>query len=904
MNDADTTWALVIGIDVYDNVTPLAGAVLDAIEVVGWLRDLGVKDDRILLHASPCTAAVAPLKALGIPPRDCTEPEIWSSLSTLLDNNGSRLFVFLLGHGFYLLDGGCVFLTKEADHNALTNYGIDWLADLLRGRKYDRQFIVMDGCLNYAYPPSDRPTVEPGRHPGAKVDAPLEGVSQWFARAASQGETAAEPNSRGLFTSKLLETLNLTSPNPRCTVINDTTGEYEIDLYTAITNIVSPTVSKSIPTQHPGIKRLDEGPADGQAIVAAVAPKGTVALQTLVDPAAAVADIDSVTLQSRQYLWRRTIPAVTDTSLKLPFTTVLPIDMNLIGWCDLKPSTDWRDPDPLKRTTGDGRDIVFTLEKDWSSQTLKVTTIGRDNAVVAAMTPDALNAASDVIAAEDGQDTIWLSPSRTGAVLRTQVGYEQLLPAISQRIADAIDINTPGEVHTSIEFRHLPPPEPRWQGWTLDIDLDLTHADALGGFAADRDDVRIDGVSMSLHQLANRRQVAISGLGPALVELNLPWGRWTTIVEPPDDPTKAQPRLEFPETVGLPPIRNTLRDTVLKPGSDTVEDIAAGRPAFALAVTSDEQIEVFAASSGVAKQVLDGASPTDGWTALEDHGERLGEVTIYAEPPRYWPIGRLVSRSNSSSLYFPMYIPNLAFDNRIAPRLEPLSIDPSPLWDLLVSAGRLHSLTEDSAWKVLKKNANNPVLTFAASYASYIDGFTEPLEKLLEPWIRVAKDGETASGIPDVVILWHAYAMNASASQTRAHPVLSRPNPQRLQELATRGRVPMLRWGVSIGRSVAEHYDIPELAANLAHIEDRLKQRQRGRYGTTKAATAPPPDPPPQNPTRSRRPSPAPRKAGRPTCRTGRKTPPPASPPRSISTADTPSTTSSSGPRTDSLTPR
>ena len=55
MNEARTTWALVVGIDVYaDPAIPvLQGAVADALAACRWLRRLGVPDEQVLLHASP-----------------------------------------------------------------------------------------------------------------------------------------------------------------------------------------------------------------------------------------------------------------------------------------------------------------------------------------------------------------------------------------------------------------------------------------------------------------------------------------------------------------------------------------------------------------------------------------------------------------------------------------------------------------------------------------------------------------------------------------------------------------------------------------------------------------------------------------------------------------------------------
>ena len=752
MKDADTTWALVVGIDVYDHVKQLKGPVRDAIAVVGWLRQLGVTDDRILLHASPCPESRDLLKDLGIAHRGCTQSEIWQSLSTLLNNSGSRLFVFLLGHGYYLFDGGCVFLTKEADTNAMTNFGIGWLSDLLRTRSYQRQFILMDGCMNYGYAGSQRPTFKPGEYSGAPNDPGLASVSQWFGYAASPGETAAEPNGRGLFTTTLLAALDPAKPNPLCTTIDDATGAYELDLVKAITDVVNPTVAQQIRTQRPGIRRLDTGPADTRALVAAITPVQTVALRTLVDPMTAVPDVDYVTLVSQGFEWQRKVPHPMGSALNLPFTSVLPAGLKLIGWCEMKPETDWADPDVERVTTGTGGDVVFKLNRDRSIDVVKVTTVGVDDTVVAAMNSNAVTAATSIIARAGAQGKVWLSPSRTGGIVYVTAGEEGHLESVSRRIADAIDRNTSSDVHTTLERQQLPPAEskPRWHGWMLDIDLGPDQA-------RERPLVQIGDSSrgMSLLGLADLGQIAIDGLAPVRIVLNLPWGRWVTIVEPPDDAGNT-PRLVFPDGVGLPPVRNSLRGTVLQPETAAFEKIEYWKTAFALAVTTTEPAELHVGTGDLASRLLSGDDRTDDWPALYGTDKEMpGGPNLYRDDELMeadWPIGKLDVGSSRTSLFFPMSYPNLAFDDRIAPRIEPLSVSTSPLWDLLVSAGRLEARALDPGGVTRILKSGDPLLMLAGMYGCYLNGFDEALDHLQRFFPEESEH-------PDVVILRHAYAM-------------------------------------------------------------------------------------------------------------------------------------------------
>lgn len=823
MKDADTTWALVVAIDVYDNVTPLKGPVRDAVAVVGWLRRLGVADDRILLHASPCTESEDPLKELGLAPLGCTQPEIWASLAKLLQHDGARLFVFLLGHGYFLFDGGCVFLTKEANTQAAVNYGIEWLADLLRARNYQRQFILMDGCLNYAYNASQRPTITPGGYSGVMPGPAQAGVSQWFGYAASQGETAAEPNGRGIFTETLLATLDLTAPDPSCTTIDDTNGNYELDLDRAIADVVSQAVSQQIPTQRPGIRRLDTGPGTSRAIVATITPAQTVALRTIVDPAAAAVDVDYLTLTSQRFQWNRKLPYPEGSALTLPSTSVLPTGMKLVGWCEMKPHSDWSDPDVVKVTSGSGADVVFTLKKDRSAQAVKVTTVGADDAAVAAMNADAVNAAASVIASTGAQDDLWLAPSRTGATVFATIGEEEQLGAVSQQIAAAIDRNTPDDVHTTVELHRLPFDEPKWHGWMLDIDLSPEKARALGGFMANHDVVRIGEASMSLLNLARLRRVAIDGLGPVRVELELPWGRWTTIIEPPDATTEAPPpTLTFPNFVGLPPVRNGLPADIARPRSDGTRRMV---DSFALAVRTNEPIQLHVGGGKLARRLLQGHDNTRGWTPLSARND----AATPASPRLFsgdelegidWPLGRLDVQSNEAPLYFPMYGPLLAFDDQIAPRIEPLSATNSPLWDLLVSAGRLDAL-DTSNTPELTRARTPPLLRIAGMYGSYVNGFDELLAALLRGFHLAGPTDEIASALPDLVILRHAYAMRF-ADRISGDVMAEFTDPAQLKAFASDARVPMFKWGFDIGRAVARHFDVPALVRKLQRVEDRL----------------------------------------------------------------------------------
>ena len=113
---AANSLALVVGIDRYDlaDVPALTGATADAVAAVNWLRTLGVPDAQILLNVSPSPTSKAALDALRIHVEDATFSKIWGSIYRLHQvPDGTRLFIFLSGHGLYDAADGRLFLTQE-----------------------------------------------------------------------------------------------------------------------------------------------------------------------------------------------------------------------------------------------------------------------------------------------------------------------------------------------------------------------------------------------------------------------------------------------------------------------------------------------------------------------------------------------------------------------------------------------------------------------------------------------------------------------------------------------------------------------------------------------------------------------------------------------------------------------
>ena len=169
--EGETTWALVVGIDKYDDdeIPVLTGAVADAVAATRWLQRLGVPQSQILLHAAPSEKSAGRLAAVQCW-KPCRAGDIWESLGMLRGKKGSRLFVFLFGHGLFE-DGrpeGRLFLAQDFGKPWFSNLSIEWHCKYLLSLGFSRQFLIMDGCLNESGLTSRFSEVPAGRPPAKR----------------------------------------------------------------------------------------------------------------------------------------------------------------------------------------------------------------------------------------------------------------------------------------------------------------------------------------------------------------------------------------------------------------------------------------------------------------------------------------------------------------------------------------------------------------------------------------------------------------------------------------------------------------------------------------------------------------------------------------------------------------
>src|SRR5260370_39192273 len=86
---------------------------------------------------------------------------------------GTRLFVFLAGHGLYEPTSRRLFLTQEFTPDTPTNMGMDLYIERFRSMaSFDRQFLFLDGCQNLPYSQSERQKIAASMYGGRTGFAP------------------------------------------------------------------------------------------------------------------------------------------------------------------------------------------------------------------------------------------------------------------------------------------------------------------------------------------------------------------------------------------------------------------------------------------------------------------------------------------------------------------------------------------------------------------------------------------------------------------------------------------------------------------------------------------------------------------------------------------------------------
>ncbi|PWW25197.1 hypothetical protein JD79_04395 [Geodermatophilus normandii] len=790
MNEAAETWALLIGIDAYLHVRKLTGAVRDTVQAVGWLRRLGVPDAQILLHAAPTAESKAELIALGLPVLGCTEPEIWPSFETLGHNQGKRLFVFFCGHGLYEPVRGRVFLTQEARKGLRKNLGIDWYARYLRGLPYRRQFLVMDGCLNYPYSQAERTRFVPGQPSSVEPDPPRADVLQVFCYAAAMSQRAVEKDGHGLFLHTLLKTLDLDDPDRLCLDIDETSGVYRLNLDQAVTKVVAPTVTQIAKQQRrdqsPGYQMLSEGATPPALPVVEIVPTRRARVRVTVDPADAAADVKQLMLWSDDTAWRRELPIPPSKSVQVPYESVIPAGLPVAVRCRVPAGGRWAQPAQEEFVADRDFEVLFQLEPPapppaGPDTVVSVQTVGSGGDVIGGMSAAAYKAVEQLLTGN--QANVSLVRHESGPVLHSHPGFLASLAPLAYRMADAINRTTSRDV--GVVVRH-----PATTPLSTAVALPLTEAASkrLAGLLVHEDVVSMCDQHLSLDRLVWSPFVAVDP-GPVTVQLSLPWGSWVhrVVVRPGSTET-----VVLPESIGTEPLRVRL----LAP------DAGAGSEDPPRSLVSARRSPVTGRMRSGTDVVGDirpteplGASWRGRWSQGSSGGVR-------------WATYCTVSASRGQ-FSFPINEHGaLAVHLGRSPRVEPLSRTPSAHWDRLISAGRLEELGEEEATRLTDDKWSAPLLGLAGAYACYAQRRDDYLRTVL------GNLGGLDGGLPDLPLL--EAAVDQRQGRVRAEV------RGELERLARARAVPVFRWGVAIGVTAAQHYHLPSLADWLARVDARL----------------------------------------------------------------------------------
>lgn len=847
MNEAAATWALVVGIDEYDKpeLRRLQGAVADAVAAVGWLRRLGVPAQQILLHLAPKEADHHRLAGLGVPFEAARKADLVRSVNRLRRvRGGARLFIFLCGHGLYEPARKRLFLPQDAGVDDIwVNLGLEAYCDLFRTMEFKRQFLVMDGCLNYPYPDNVRPRIDAEGFPALPDQVPDPNVSLVACYAAAQDQRAAELEGRGAFMRRLLAGLDLADPAyPEAIAFDFSTGARTIDIRSLLLKWAAPTVQADVRkaanlSQTPQLEPL--GAAQGQDVLPICRlpdldpPPSTIELS--IDPPQAARDVVAIRVaMQRRPWWSITVPVPPDVAVQVPVVARLPRNVPAQVVCEVEPGAPW---DVARAfldlpTAHDGRftfeflprppagagvgqaseddDLSFdgdggTAEPDspetdvFSVQTVTAGEDARPDVPTGATPPRGTGAT------EVGTD----EPAPPGVVLRRHAGRADLLvepharelaAAMALREADAMARTTPADVGILTVIRgHTPPAEtPNVrvhppEGGVQRLAGLLTGRRVLWiGPPGQRDD---QGRWLTLSEARDGLTLRFEP-GPVEFRLRLPWGSWTYAGFAP---RIGELVVALPASIGIPPLRVGL--------SDELDRHTRTREARVLGVSSQPP-------EGHIRFGLDG--PVGPPMASSAHGSAAWALAIPLASAG--PRAPLAVLEASPRLVFPVPPDHeLAVDVVAGPRVEPLSNVDAPEWDLLVATGRLDALSPDDVTNLSYGKWFDPFLGLASGYATWSLQAWRHVEIIVGNLGRLTTTSPWPNLQPDLDLL-HA------SLEYRDQGRLSSRTVQVLAGHAATGAVPYLRWGVPLALDLLEGLAAPEV---LVRWRSRLHQVSR-----------------------------------------------------------------------------
>jgi hypothetical protein len=827
-DEANTTWALVVGIDCYDDpsLKSLDGAVADAVDAVGWLRALRVPDEQILLHAAPSQTSKRALDDLGLAYGPAREPDIWGSVHRLTQvTGGTRLFVFLSGHGLYEPTSQRLFLTQEAGvAGTYNNLGIDKYVQLLLSTGFRRTLLFMDGCLNYPYTETKRQEIE-GSIYGGKVP-PNGRPGNWLAAsfAAKQGQRAAEIDGRGAFLHRLLDALDLQHPFADAIDLDFSTGARTIDLRRVIADDVRPAVEQAAGGLMPPV---DQSPqlvpygalgADDPCPVLTLPPVDIGVISIDLAPADATSAVEAIDFQVQFKPWTLRLPRPRGSALSIPATAHVPVGEQARIRCLTVPRTPWNVVHPIFDFPVTGEHPVhFELAQVTDAAAPTSSPAGRDSEQISvrilsaegeefamlrnneyARIGDALGSRVSPTVPTQIAPGVQLVPHETGPGFAVESGSEEQAGLLAALVAEAVRDVVPQDLIVATAASGTLPTATAQVEVRLPAGGAVTLAGPIAGQASLVAEVSADGsgwealFDVPLKRLEDEPIIEVPP-GRVQFRLDLPWGSYRHSI---DAHLSAPAVLTMPDRVGMPPLRIRLGATGWAAGY-TVVGIGGHAP----------RGDVRAGILGDARGALRVAPHERGaWLLSASH-------ELASHPHRG---GWIASIGDDPATVFPLSpVHTLAVEALgQQARVEPLTDVTLPEWDLIVATGRIEDIDPDRLTALCAGVTADEVLGLAAAHALHGRQQWDHLRIVLNElrrreWLGLDVDLITAS--------------LAAHTRQPMDPSLG----DRLGERAARGEVPILRWGVALARQLAPSDD-PRLAdwrAKMQRIDATLSPR-------------------------------------------------------------------------------
>jgi hypothetical protein len=596
VNEAATTWALVVGIDAYADpaIQDLDGAVADAVAFSDWLQRIGVPEDQILLHAVPGRRSRRLLKGRTFAD---TDPASIDASIVRLEKvpDGTRLFVYLAGHGVYEPTAQRLFLLDKFTVDTPINLGLEKHVARFLAMRFARQFLFVDGCQNLPYSPNERQAIEGQMYGGRTGFTARPGNVLIGCYAASQGELASELDGHGVFTRRLLEAIDPESPFEDAIVLDFSNGERRLDLRKVVTGYVKRSVQEDVAGRSPQTPNLEAEAGETEDVAALYtfrdeSPPGRVTVT--IKPKTAQSAVERLRVSVLDHgLWNYAEPQPPARKVGVPFEVRIPAGCRAAAYCVLQKGAVWAGTVERLFTIHDETALEFALERArpaGASQEMEVRTVDEAGSTVANQFSYAEVAGAGLAVPAYGGSvapSVRFQHREIGPVFVTSGGSARGLGALiaSRRFAadwaKVLLDATPEDVGVATIATARPAEALRPR---LRVALPRGGAKALAGPIADRKLLWVgypeaapvtplyetpvgagpEG-ARSLEALKADPIIEVEP-GHVLVRLDLPWGSWSkTVSATPADVTE----VELPSSVGKPPLRVRLARELGRDGS-------------------------------------------------------------------------------------------------------------------------------------------------------------------------------------------------------------------------------------------------------------------------------------------------------------------------------------------------